>query len=194
MKNFSGHTFCFLGRSGAGKDSQANLLQAFLEKEGYKVSRISTSNEARKLIAKDTAVGRWLKEILDRGDFFPDWITISLWMAVIQNEIKGDEVLIFSSSPRKLAEVYVLDDFSRATHRPMPVIVNLEISDDESMGRLIKRGRDDDSPGVISERLSCFKRDVLPVLGYYGNRLLTVDGNGTVEDVNKRMMEKILAE
>ena len=58
MRNFSGHTFCFLGRSGAGKDSQVNFLKAFLNKEGYKVLSVSTGDEGRRLVAENKAVGK----------------------------------------------------------------------------------------------------------------------------------------
>ncbi len=192
MKNFSGQTFCFLGRSGAGKDSQVNFLKDFLNQQGYKILSISTGDEGRKLIVKNTAVGRWLKEILDAGNFFPDWMAISLWLCVAQNELNLKDILLFSGSPRKVVEAQVLDELSRGTHRSLPVPVYLDISEDEARRRLLKRERSDDNLTAINSRLAWFVDQVLPIINYYGDRVLKIDGTGTKEEVNQRMMKELL--
>ena len=192
MKNFSGQTFCFLGRSGAGKDSQVNFLKDFLSQQGCKILSISTGDEGRKLIAKNTAVGRWIKEILDAGNFFPDWMAISLWLCAVQNELNSEDVLLFSGSPRKIFEAQVLDDLCNGTHRPLPIPIHLNINEDEARRRLLKRGRSDDTLEVINNRLFYFNSQVLPIINFYGNRVIEVDGTGTKEEVNQRMMNELL--
>lgn len=188
MKNFSGYTFCFLGRSGAGKDSQVKFLNGQFTEGGNRVLVVSTSNQARMLITKGTSVGNWIKEVLGAGYFFEDWLAISLWMSVVQNELYDKDILMFGSSPRKINEAKIIDQLMSGSHRPMPVPVYLKIDDDESMKRLLKRGRDDDKPEVIKERLLMFKQYVEPILDYYGDRLVTIDGNDSIEEVSQRLL------
>lgn len=191
MKNFSGYTFCFMGRSGAGKDSQVKFLNEQFAKSGNKVLIVSTSNQARMLMAKGTSVGNWIKEVLDAGHFFEDWLAISLWMSVVQNDLYDKDILMFGSSPRKATEARIIDKLMTGSHRPLPIPIHLKIDDDEAMRRLLERGRDDDRSEIIKERLLMFKQFVEPIFDYYGDRLVTVDGNGSVEEVSQRLLERL---
>ena len=167
MTNFSGRTFCFLGRSGSGKDTQAELLGKFLEKNNYKVTKISTGDQARLLRDKKTIVGRWIKKILDRGELFPDWLTISLWMCVFQNETSEDEIVLFPSSPRLLKEAEVIDELMKGSDRPATIPIYINIDNKEATERLLHRAREDDTLKVIEERLSWFDKEVLPIINTF---------------------------
>jgi adenylate kinase len=191
MKDFSGQTFCFLGYSGAGKDSQAVFLADYLKKNNFKTMEASAGERARILRDKGTAIGRWVGGILARGDAFPGWLSISLWLSILQSEMMGDEVLLLSSSPRRMAEAEVLDQLMKEINRPAPVPIWLDITKEEAEKRLLKRGRDDDKLASIRQRLLWFDEIVLPVLSYYGPRLIKIDGYGPKEEVGGRMMSRL---
>ena len=119
-------------------------------------------------------------------------MTIALWWSVVQKELDTEDILLFPSSPRKMAEVNVMDDLANGTHRPLPVPIYLDISEEEARRRLLNRGRNDDTLEVINNRLRNFNEQVLPLVDFYGNRVVRVDGNGPKEEVNERLMYELL--
>jgi adenylate kinase len=60
-----------------------------------------------------------------------------------------------------------------------------EVADDILQERLLGRGRADDTPEVIANRLAVNKAANLPLVDYYQNAgvLHTIDGNRPVDDV-----------
>lgn len=193
MKSFSGTTFCFLGRSGSGKDTQANLLKTLIEKKEGEVLWISTGDLGRQLAKQDTVVGRKIKNILERGDLFSDWLAIALWFCVVKDQLKRSEILFFPSSPRYLREAEAIDDLMSGGDRKPPIPIYINISNKEATRRLQARGRADDTPGVIAERLSWFDSQMLPIAKYYGKRVVTIDGHGATEEVFQRIIAAISA-
>ena len=191
MKDFGQTTFCFLGRSGAGKDTQAKLLQNFLEKKNHRVVDISTGDQGRALQQTNSIVGRYIKNILDRGGLFADWLAISLWMCIFQNKLFNDEVIIFPSSPRYLKEAEVMDELMAGSGRPRPIPIYLDIHNEEATKRLLNRGRADDTHKVIAERLSWFEPQILPIVQYYGKRVIIVDGAGNEQEIHQRIMDAV---
>jgi len=192
MQDFRSHTFCFLGRSGSGKDTQRIVLEPFFKKSGCKVLHVSTGDQGRALREKGTAIGLYIKKILEAGDLFPDWLASSLWVCVLNVEMMTDDVVILDSTPRRLEEAKFLDEYMTTTGRPLPIPIYLDISEEEATRRLLARGRFDDKPEVVAERLSWFKTSVLPIVDYYGKRIVKVDGLGEAEkDVFPRIMEQL---
>lgn len=191
MKNFREATFCFLGRSGSGKDTQAQLLKQYLEKYDEQAVIVSTGDKGRELTKTDTIVGRHIKKILDRGGLFSDWLAISLWMDVLQEKKLSRETIIFPSSPRYLREAQALDELMSGNNRPSAIPIYIDIDNQEAMRRLLGRGRGDDTREVIAERLSWFERQVLPIIKYYGKRVIKIDGKNSVEDIHKKIVKAL---
>ena len=188
MKDFLGATFCFLGRSGSGKDTQAQLLKEYLEKEGRPILWISTGDLGRQLMKEDTVAGRRVKRILENGELFSDWLAIGLWFCAIKDQLKDNEALFFSSSPRYLREAQAIDELMTGGNRFLPIPIHININDEEATRRLLARKRNDDTPKVIAERLSWFNGQMLPIIDFYDKRVIEVDGNGSIEEINKKIM------
>src|SRR3989344_2240477 len=189
MKDFSGATFCFMGRSGSGKDTQAQLLKEYIEKQCYEIVWISTGDLGRSLKQQDTVVGRRVKKILDNGDLFSDWLAIGLWFCMIKDNLKKSEVVFFSSSPRYLKECEAIDELMNGEYRTLPIPIYLDVNNEEVTKRLLARGRADDTNKVISERLSWFDNQMLPMANYYGKRLVKIDAHGTIEEIHKKVLD-----
>jgi adenylate kinase len=56
------------------------------------------------------------------------------------------------------------------------------------LNRLAKRGRTDDDRHGIDHRLSVYRAETAPLLGYYRDELTTVDAHGTVAEVFTRAL------
>ena len=55
--------------------------------------------------------------------------------------------------------------------------------------RMLKRGREDDSPEAIGRRLALYDEQTAPLIAWFSDRgvLVTVDGLGTEDDVFARL-------
>ena len=194
MKDLSGSTLVFIGRSGCGKGTQVALLESFLKGAGHDVAKVTTGDLGREFAKQETPLGRFVKQLLDEGKLFPSWLAIFLNMRAIVDALTDQKrVLIIDGAPRRLFEAQAFDELMADIGRPLPTPIYLDISEDEARARLHKRGREDDKETHdIEMRLSWFKTDVMPVLEYYGARLITVKGDGPIEKVQKNLQETIL--
>lgn len=187
--NLEGKTFVFLGRSGAGKGKQTKFLTKFLKENGNDFLIISTGDLARKLAKKNTVISKWIKNILDEGGFFPEWLAIHIWLSELEKKlINNKTIIIFEGTPRKVKEAKMVDELMEYLKRPLPIPVYLDIDNKEATRRLLKRGRDDDNPEAIKERLENFSKSVLPTIKYYGKRVMKIDGMGSEKEVRNRVL------
>ena len=190
--DYTGRTFVFIGRSGCGKGTQAALLQKYLTEKGYEVLRLGTGDFARIRAQKNTLTGKWIQSILDAGGFFPSWLANALVLEMIEPAlISLEQIVLLDGSPRRLSEAQVLDEYMENLHRPRVQPIYLDISEDESRRRLIARGRADDTKDAITNRLAWFTTEVVPVLTYYGNRLITVSGEGDISAIHAKIIESL---
>lgn len=182
-------TFAVLGVSGSGKDTQAGFLLKVLPK----ARRISTGDGLRRMAGRSNAVGRFAKRVIERGGLFPAWTPIYLWLSEFIEKLDGDESVIFTSGPRRLEEAAMLDAFLRDIGRPAPVAIYLKLSSAVAKSRLLARGRSDDSPRAIANRITFFKHNVQPVIRYFQRRgrLIVVDGMQPIPEVWREIKKKL---
>jgi|SRR3990167_9257698 len=180
-------TIVLLGKSGSGKDTQAKLVAEKLQPFLY----ISTGDLGRALMKSPTAFGHKVKETLEKGGIFPDWLASYLWEKDLAERLQGEENIVFPSSPRKIGEAEKIDTVLEWLGRRAAEAVLIDISDDEAVKRLLGRGRADDTEENIRERLSWFEPEVSPTIRYYEERgrLYRIDGVGTVKEIFNRIKE-----
>ena len=187
--DIKGSTFVFIGRSGCGKGTQAALLENYLKGKGHDTLRLGTGDFARERAQKNTLTGKWIKSILDAGGFFPSWLAGALMVEMIEPKLTAHEqILLLDGSPRRMHEAEVLDDFMAHLKRPPVRAIHLDISEEESRKRLLARGRTDDTTEAIQNRLTWYQTQVVPVLSYYGNRLITVNSEENIDTIQKNLI------
>ncbi len=71
---------------------------------------------------------------------------------------------------------------------PLDVVLELQVPEETLFERLAGRGRADDQPEVIRQRLVAYRRQTEPLLAYYGAKglLKSIDGLGTMDEVFAR--------
>jgi len=192
-KDFAGATFTLLGRPAAGKGVQSDLLKHFLEARGYRdIILLKIGSFFRKIQYEETVIGRWVKSSLTKGVLFPRWLAVNLFLEELRPALlRDDQIIIVDGFPRRLDEAKDLDDILDKLGRRPVVPIYLEISEAEVRRRLVKRARSDQNEEAMTNRLTWFKTDVLPVLEYWEERLVTIDGLGTVEAVFQRMIKAL---
>jgi len=148
---------------------------------------------------KNDFVGKRIGEIIDNGNLVPTPVIFHMWLHQLE-EARGDESvdgIIFEGSPRKLYEAWMLEETLWFYNLGDNVqVIHLDISDEEALRRLLSRGRNDDKEEAIRERLRWYKEEVMPAVEYYRDKgkLLEVQGEESIKDVSREILEKLHSE
>src|SRR3989344_6820218 len=97
------HTVVFIGRSGCGKGTQADLLKnriARLDKDKRQILYVETGQRFRKFIEEEGYSSKLSKAIYDKDARQPDFLACSMWAGILVEELLPDMHLIFHGAPR----------------------------------------------------------------------------------------------
>ena len=171
------------GPPAAGKGTQAKRL---VETRG--MVQLSTGDMLRAAIASGSELGKRVSGIMERGELVSDEIVIELIEARLP-EAEAAGGAIFDGFPRTIAQAQALDAMLDRRRRPIDLVIRLKVDDEALMkrvaGRFAESGRADDNPESFKVRLSAYNQQTAPLLPYYQNhnKLVEVDGMGTIEEV-----------
>jgi adenylate kinase len=196
-------TLIFIGRSGSGKGTQAKLLMEELEKRdpsrpvlyietGAKYREFISSKDPEQTYSRDIA-----KKIIDEGGLQPVFLTIWAWTDTLVRNMRGNEHLVFDGAPRRVHEPEALDSAMEFYGRGSPYVIYLDIEHETGVGRLLARGREDDTDEAIQKRMGWFETSVVPMVMYYRNnpkyRFLDIKGERSIEAVHADIVEAVFA-
>jgi adenylate kinase len=191
------YTFIFAGRSGCGKGTQAKLLKEYLKSQdsNIEIFEYSTGDGFRSFIEGDSYSSNLARDIQNRGELQPLFLTISMWASAFRDKLKSGDTIFIDGYPRVEAEsiavVSALGFYSRKT----PIIIDFNVSRESSKERMEKRGRADDTPENIEKRLNWYDRDVVPAIEYLkrqdGYIYWEVDGERPIEPIHEDIISRI---
>jgi len=173
-----------IGIQGSGKSTQGNMLS-----EQLKIPYLSSGHIFREIAKEKSTWGRYVKETLNAGFLIPDEKTVP----IIEDYLSKPEY----------KTGYILDGFPRTTGQAevfkngVDHVIYLKVSDKEALWRLsgrIEEGvREDNTLQAIRKRIQIFHDITKPVLEYYRskNRLIEVDGERSIDEVNKAILQVI---
>lgn len=169
----------FIGPPGAGKGTQAEKLV-----DKYHMAHLSTGDMLRAARDAKTEIGQKADTYMSAGQLVPDSIIIDL---IRDRLCKPDcqKGYLLDGFPRTIAQAEALDAMLAKGGTPLDVVLELQVPDEELFQRLAGRGRADDKPEVIRQRLVAYRNQTEPLLKYYGAKglLKNINGWGTVEEV-----------
>lgn len=190
-------TFVFIGPSGSGKGTQAQLLMDTIKKvdpQG-KILYIQSGQELREFMQEDNYLARLTNETLSKGGLMPTFMPIYIWGRVLVKKYTGKEHLIFDGTPRRLIEAEAMDSMFSFFNLENPIIIYIDVPKEESVKRLMLRKRYDDTEEDIRKRLSWYETDVKPALDHFRNRkdviVLDIDGNRPIEDIHADIVKRV---
>jgi adenylate kinase len=172
----------FIGPPGAGKGTQAERLV-----EKYQIAHLSTGDMLRAARDAKTDVGREADKYMSAGELVPDEIIIRIIRErLAERDCRAGYLL--DGFPRTIAQAEALDEMLAAERTPLDVVLELDVPEDELFGRLAGRGRADDTPEVIRQRLVAYREQTQPLLDYYKSKglLRSIDGLGTIDEIFER--------
>ena len=170
------------GRQGAGKGTQSLNIA-----ETYGCVHVSTGDMLRAAIAAETEMGKAVKAILDSGALVDDDTMEGLVSErLAQDDIVASGVLL-DGFPRTPAQAEALVTILGS--RSIDAAINLEVPIEEVTDRILARGRDDDTPEAIAQRLELYESQTRPLLEWFDQHglLVVVDGLGTEDEVFARV-------
>ena len=189
--------FVFIGRSGSGKGTQADLLIKKLKEldPTRDVLYIQTGQEFRKFIQGQSFTEKLSAEYYKTDKLQPEFLAIKMWVDFLVDNYNGDEHIIFDGTPRKLHEAKVLDSVFGFYGFDKPYVINIDISAKEAERRLLLRKRLDDAEEDVLKRLSWYETDVAPTIDYYRDNpdfhFLKINGDRTPEEVHADIVRSI---
>jgi len=170
-----------LGAPGSGKGTQsAKIIQAF------DLNHLSTGDILRAEIAACSDLGLAAKSIIAKGDLISDDIIMDM---VAERVKKSQRGFLFDGFPRTIAQAKGLDALLASLQSQLCHVIELVVSDDESVKRMLERGRTDDNEETIRYRLKIFAERTAPLINFYRrqNKLSTIAGGGDADDVFSRI-------
>jgi adenylate kinase len=180
------------GPPGSGKGTQSEKI---VEKFG--LVHLSTGNLLRQEIADKTPLGLEAKKFMDRGQLVPDEVVIGMIDSCIENhaDAKG---FLFDGFPRTVAQAEALDKLLELKKTSINKMIALEVSEDELVSRLLKRGEtsgrsDDTNEEIIRNRFAVYKKDTSQVAQHYKeeDKFEIVKGEGSVNDIFEALRQSI---
>lgn len=174
----------FFGPAGAGKSVQGQMLAERLHWKW-----LSTGEMFRE--STDPEV----QQILKTGALVSDEKTCQVVREAF-GKAKGVKRLIVDGFPRTQAQATWLMNANNTYGRQIAIVIVLEVPDAEIQERLSHRGREQDTPEIITERLDLYRRETDPLLGYFDEQnivIARIDGTGTVDEIHERIMGQIEA-
>jgi adenylate kinase len=190
----------FLGPPGAGKGTQARILE-----QRFGARQISTGDILRKHRENKTQLGQAAEAYMDRGDLVPDELIIKM----IEGELKGAAGFIMDGFPRSLPQAEAFDHLLAENHWDLDGVIVFTADretlikrlssrwtnprngrtyntisnpprvagvDDEDGGPLVQR--DDDKAETVSNRLGVFEAQTKPLIEYYRKQGKLIEANG----------------
>ncbi len=186
------------GIQGSGKGTQSKLIA-----EEFRLKHISTGDLFREEIDKKSKEGREISLYIDKGNLVPDELT----NRVLKKNIPKDN-FILDGYPRNLFQAEFLDKINK-----LDKILYIKLSENEVMRRLSLRynckkcniiygankmpkkegfcdncnktleKRKDDNEDAIKKRINIFNKETLPLVDFYKDKLIEINGEQGVEDV-----------
>ena len=174
------------GVQGSGKGTQAKIIA-----ERDNMAIFETGDACRKLATEDNELGKKVKSIINSGNLVSAEVVIQILEDFLKDLPAGQRV-IYDGIPRNADQQLEFDKLLEKRGRRM-IGIQLIRPEEETIKRLMARGRHDDEPEVITRRIKIFLRDTMGVIEDYRskNKIIEIDGNQSIEVVAKEISQKV---
>lgn len=193
-------TAIFIGRSGCGKGTQADLLVEAIKKHDseHSVLYVEMGASFRNFLKESSHSSALSRDVYKKGELQPEFLAVRMWADALVTYMNGNEHVVLDGTPRKQREAMVLESAFQFYGREKPFVIHLDVSEAWSRERLAGRGRADDvNEDEVAKRLAWFETDVKPAIDWYRNEaqgynFLEINGERPIEDIHQDIVRAVL--
>jgi|GEM_PF-647513 len=189
--------FIFIGRSGAGKGTQLDLLKKYItEKYSLPTQTLIMGDIYRSFFKEDGFVQNIARDItMHQGKFQPNFLTNALFVRKAIDVLDATSTFFFDGYPRTLDQLHITKELLTYVGRDNIFVINVDVSRESVKKRMLARGRGDDSESAIENRLNEYDDNVVPMLEAIEQdtslKYIKVDGEPTIEVIHQDLITKI---
>ena len=194
----------------AGKGTISKYIE-----DKYNYKHISTGDLLRDEVKKNTNIGIKIKPILEKGSLVGDDIIEEVFKKEF-NKTKSN--IILDGIPRTLTQAKMLDNLDQESENvEITKVINIDIDKEIAINRIENRlicescgsvynkniikenvctkcggnlsSRSDDTKETFLDRYDTFVKQTKPLLEHYGDKVVTIYNNTSLEDVYKSVDE-----
>jgi adenylate kinase len=177
-----------IGPPGAGKGTQAAILGTALG-----IPHISTGDLFRDHIAQRTPLGRDASRYLDAGELVPDTVTVDM-VRLRLAEPDSQRGFILDGFPQTVHQAHELKLMLAKSRRSLDAVVEFTAPEEIVIGRLLGRGRADDTEQVIRHRQRVYHSRTAPLLDYYADVLPSVPAVSPTQQIAQAVLASLPAQ
>lgn len=183
------------GPPGSGKGTQSEKIV-----NQFGLIHLSTGDLLRREIADKTPLGIEASRFMEKGQLVPDEVVIAMIGSSLEKhpDAKG---FLFDGFPRTVAQAEALDNLLALKKTAICKVLALQVSEEELVKRLIKRGEtsnrpDDRDEAIIRNRYQVYKNETEAVGEYYNQfgKLVKIKGEGSVDEIFQALSNCIESE
>ncbi|HEY8298838.1 MAG TPA: adenylate kinase [Candidatus Baltobacteraceae bacterium] len=207
----------FLGPPGAGKGTQAHILES-----QFGVRQISTGDILRENRGAGTELGRQAEGYMQRGELVPDELIVKMIEGYLVNQAANG--FIMDGFPRTVAQAQAFDELLARKALSLDAVVLFNADRETLMTRLTSRWtnprtgkvyntitvppktaghcdddggplvqREDDKPGTVAKRLDVYEAQTKPLVAYYRKtgKLIEVDALAGIDAVTREILDRV---
>lgn len=180
------------GAPGSGKGTQSKFIA-----EHFGIKHISTGDLLRKEVSTNSELGHEIESLISEGHLVPDEMILEILFHQV-NQIEDFKGVILDGFPRTLVQAESLIKEFDKRKWSVPLLVVLEVPEEELMTRLLERGkvsgRSDDNEETIRRRFQVYRNQSEPIVSYYKENNLpyaSINGLGTIQEITDRLIQGI---
>ncbi len=180
------------GPPGSGKGTQSERLIS-----KYGLRHLSTGDLLRSEIANKTPLGMEARNFMDKGQLVPDEVVIAMISSALDAHPDARGFLL-DGFPRTPAQADALDRLLDLKKAPISIMLALEVSEEELIKRLLKRGEtsgrsDDTNEEVIRARIVEYHSKTAAVADHYRqfNKVALIKGEGSIDEIFTALCKEI---
>ena len=205
-----------LGPPGGGKGTQSKFLMS-----KFNIPQISTGDMLRAHVKNDTKLGQKAKEFMQKGELVTDSLILEMMEVRFKaKDCENGFILdgfprtitqaegldnLFKKTNQKLNHVIVIDVeddeivsrmSGRRVHPESGRVYHIKYNPPKNEGKdditnepLIIR--DDDKEETVRNRLLVYHNQTKPLINYYDNNVITINGSQPIEKVKSSIIESI---
>ena len=206
-----------LGPPGGGKGTQSKFLM-----NKFNIPQISTGDMLRSHVNQNTNLGKKAKEFMDKGELVTDSLIFDMMIVRFEDDdCKNGFILdgfprniaqaegldrLLKKIKKELNHVIVIDvddnqivkrmggrrvhpESGRTYHVKYDPPKNKNKDDVTNEPLII---RDDDQEKTVRNRLAIYHNQTKPLINYYHNNVIKIDGMQSIENVKDAIMKKLI--